>query len=208
MLALGKGISGKSYFANLAKMPHLLIAGATGSGKSVTIQAIITSLLYRNSAQNLLMIMIDPKRVELTLWNKIPHLLTPVITDAKKAILALKWAAKEMDRRYNVLEKHTVRDIDSYHKNVVTPAIEARKKNGFIAGEEETIDPMPYIVIVIDELADIMQTYPRELEAAIVRLAQGGIDLHIPGMLYGITLAGYGMLLLIVGKVVAWWQRP
>ena len=172
MVALGKGISGKSYFGNLAKMPHLLIAGATGSGKSVTIQAIITSLLYRNSAQNLRMIMIDPKRVELTLWNKIPHLLTPVITDAKKAILALKWAAKEMDRRYNVLEKHTVRDIDSYHKNVVTPAIEARKKNGFIAGEEETIDPMPYIVIVIDELADIMQTYPRELEAAIVRLAQ------------------------------------
>jgi S-DNA-T family DNA segregation ATPase FtsK/SpoIIIE len=172
MVALGKGISGKSYFGNLAKMPHLLIAGATGSGKSVTIQAIITSLLYRNSAQNLRMIMIDPKRVELTLWNKIPHLLTPVITDAKKAILALKWAAKEMDRRYNVLEKHTVRDIDSYHKNVVTPAIEARKKDGFIAGEEETIDPMPYIVIVIDELADIMQTYPRELEAAIVRLAQ------------------------------------
>lgn len=171
MVALGKGISGKSYFGNLAKMPHLLIAGATGSGKSVTIQAIITSLLYRNSAQNLRMIMIDPKRVELTLWNKIPHLLTPVITDAKKAILALKWAAKEMDRRYNVLEKHTVRDIDSYHKNVVTPTLEARKKNGFVAGEEE-IDPMPYIVIVIDELADIMQTYPRELEAGIVRLAQ------------------------------------
>lgn len=171
MVALGKGISGKSYFGNLAKMPHLLIAGATGSGKSVTIQAIITSLLYRNSAQNLRMIMIDPKRVELTLWNKIPHLLTPVITDAKKAILALKWAAKEMDRRYNVLEKHTVRDIDSYHRNVVTPMLEARKKNGFIAGEEE-VDPMPYIVVIIDELADIMQTYPRELEAGIVRLAQ------------------------------------
>lgn len=172
LVALGKGISGKSYFGNLAKMPHLLIAGATGSGKSITIQTIITSLLYRNSAENLRMIMIDPKRVELTLWNKIPHLLTPVITDAKKAILALKWAAKEMDRRYNVLEKHTVRDIKSYHKNVVAPALEARKKNGFVAGEEEVIDPMPYIVIVIDELADIMQTYPRELEAGIVRLAQ------------------------------------
>lgn len=171
-VALGKGISGKSYFGNLAKMPHLLIAGATGSGKSVTIQTIITSLLYRNSAENLRMIMIDPKRVELTLWNKIPHLLTPVITDAKKAILSLKWAAKEMDRRYNVLEKHTVRDIKSYHKNVVAPTLEKRKKDGFIAGEEEAIDPMPYIVIVIDELADIMQTYPRELEAGIVRLAQ------------------------------------
>ncbi len=172
LVALGKGISGKSYFGNLAKMPHLLIAGATGSGKSVTIQAIITSLLYRNSAENLRLIMIDPKRVELTLWNKIPHLLTPVITDAKKAILSLKWAAKEMDRRYNVLEKHSVRDIGSYHKNVVSPAIEKRKNEGFIAGEDDMIDPMPFIVIIIDELADIMQTYPRELESAIVRLAQ------------------------------------
>lgn len=174
MVALGKGISGKSYFGNLAKMPHLLIAGATGSGKSVTIQAIITSLLYRNSAENLRMIMIDPKRVELTLWNKIPHLLTPVITDAKKAILSLKWAAKEMDRRYGVLEKYAVRDIGSYHKNVVTPALEKRKKNGSSDEDstEDSVDPMPYIVIVIDELADIMQTYPRELESGIVRLAQ------------------------------------
>ena len=182
MVALGKGISGKSYFGNLAKMPHLLIAGATGSGKSVTIQAIITSLLYRNSAENLRMIMIDPKRVELTLWNKIPHLLTPVITDAKKAILSLKWAAKEMDRRYNVLEKHSVRDIDSYHKNVVAPALEKQLKKagvnpkdateGIEVPADEMVDPMPYIVIIIDELADIMQTYPRELEAGIVRLAQ------------------------------------
>ncbi len=173
MVGLGKGISGKSHFGNLAKMPHLLIAGATGSGKSVTIHTIITSLLYRNSADNLRMIMIDPKRVELTLYNKIPHLLTPVITDAKKAILSLKWAAKEMDRRYNVLEKNTVRDIDSYHKNIVTPALEKQKKKDYVPDEnEEVIDPMPYIVIIIDELADIMQTYPRELEAGIVRLAQ------------------------------------
>ena len=106
--------------------------------------------------------MIDPKRVELTLYNKIPHLLTPVITDAKKAILSLKWAAKEMERRYNILEKCSVRDVDSYHKTILAPAI---KK-----GEE--IETMPYIVVVIDELADIMQTYPRELESGIVRLAQ------------------------------------
>ncbi|MCR4334532.1 MAG: DNA translocase FtsK [Patescibacteria group bacterium] len=152
LVSLGKGISGKSHFANLAKMPHLLIAGATGSGKSVTIHTVITSLLYRNSPENLKFIMIDPKRVELTLYNKIPHLLTPVITEAKKAILALKWAAKEMERRYNVLEASSVRDIESYHKNVS--------------------EPMPYIIIVIDELADIMQAYPRELESAIVRLAQ------------------------------------
>lgn len=170
LFALGKGISGKSYFGNLAKLPHLLIAGTTGSGKSITIHVILTSLLYRNSADNLRFIMIDPKRVELTQYNKIPHLLTPVITDAKKAILSLKWAAKEMDRRYNLLEKHSVRDIGSYHKNIVTPLLE-KKKKGELA-DEESIDPMPYIVIVIDELADIMQTYPRELEAGIVRLAQ------------------------------------
>ncbi len=104
LIALGRGISGKSHFANLGKMPHALIAGTTGSGKSVSIHMIITSLLYRNSPAELKFIMIDPKRVELTLYKGIPHLLTPVITDAKKAILALKWAAKEMDRRYDILE--------------------------------------------------------------------------------------------------------
>ncbi len=173
MVALGKGISGKSYFDNLAKMPHLLIAGATGSGKSVTIHAIIASLLYRNSPENMRFIMIDPKRVELTLYNKIPHLLTPVITDAKKAILSLKWAAKEMDRRYNILEQNSVRDLDSYHKTIVMPALEKRRgKKESELTEEDMVDPMPYIVIIIDELADIMQTYPRELESGIVRLAQ------------------------------------
>jgi DNA segregation ATPase FtsK/SpoIIIE and related proteins len=158
LASLGKGISGKSHFANVAKMPHLLIAGATGSGKSVTIHALIVSLLYRLGPEKLKFIMIDPKRVELTLYNKIPHLLTPVITDAKKAILALKWAAKEMDRRYNILQDNSVRDIDSYHKNILA--------------KDPEKDPMPYIVVIIDELADIMQTYPRELEAGIVRLAQ------------------------------------
>ncbi len=168
MICLGKGISGMSYFANLAKAPHMLIAGATGSGKSVTIHAVITSLLYRNSPDNLKFIMVDPKRVELTLYNKIPHQLTPVITDAKKAILALKWAAKEMDRRYDVLQKASLQNIESYHKNVVEPALKKTR-----AGNEESpVETMPYIVIVIDELADIMQAYPRELEAGIVRLAQ------------------------------------
>src|SRR5262249_9143311 len=105
LICLGKGISGMSYFGDLAKAPHMLIAGATGSGKSVAIHTIITSLLYRNSPDNLKFIMIDPKRVELTLYNGIPHLLTPVITDAKKTILSLKWAAKEMDRRYDILQE-------------------------------------------------------------------------------------------------------
>ncbi len=176
LVTLGKGISGTSHFANLAKMPHVLIAGATGSGKSVTIHAIITSLLYRNSPESMRFIMIDPKRVELTLYNKIPHLLTPVITDPKKAILALKWASKEMERRYNVLESHAVKDIDSYHKNILAPSMEKieelQKKGKFDPEKNTVLEPMPYIVVVIDELADIMLAYPRELEAGIVRLAQ------------------------------------
>ena len=117
-IALGRGISGKAVFGNLAKMPHALVAGTTGSGKSVTIHSIITSLLYRNGPDDLKLILIDPKRVELTLYKNIPHLLTPVITEAKKAILALKWAAKEMDRRYDILESESVRDIESYHNNI------------------------------------------------------------------------------------------
>lgn len=170
LISLGKTISGKSQFGNLGKMPHLLIAGATGSGKSVTIHTLINSLIFRNSPDNLKFIMIDPKRVELTLYNKIPHLLTPVITEAKKSILALKWSAKEMDRRYEIMEKNSVRDIDSYHKNVLAPAL--KKGLSGNSDEKNTPDLMPYIVIVIDELADIMTSYPRELEAAVVRLAQ------------------------------------
>lgn len=171
MIALGRTITGQAQFADLAKMPHLLVAGTTGSGKSVTIHNFITSLLYRCGPERLRFIMIDPKRVELTLYNSIPHLLTPVITDAKKAILALKWLAKEMDRRYNILETERVRDIASYHSSVLAPALEKAAKNG---GESDKPLPeaMPYIVLFIDELADIMQTYPRELEGGIVRLAQ------------------------------------
>jgi S-DNA-T family DNA segregation ATPase FtsK/SpoIIIE len=116
--------------------------------------------------------MIDPKRVELTLYNKIPHLLTPVITEAKKTILALKWAAKEMDRRYDVLQAEGLQNISSYHKNIVEPEMQKLSKGKTPNPEDKRIETMPYIVIVIDELADIMQSYPRELESAIVRLAQ------------------------------------
>ncbi len=167
LIALGRSITGQAHFADLAKMPHMLVAGATGAGKSVAIHDFIVSMLYRCGPERLRFIMVDPKRVELTMYNSIPHLLTPVITDPKKAILALKWLAKEMDRRYGILEAEHVRDISSYHTNVVAPALE----KGFTE-DEKPPEAMPYIVVVIDELADIMQSYPRELEAGIVRLAQ------------------------------------
>lgn len=164
-VALGRNIAGKAVMKSIAKMPHLLIAGTTGSGKSVTIHSIITSLLYRHGPDELRMIFVDPKRVELTLYNGIPHLLTPVITDSKKAILALKWAATEMNRRYDILESESVRDIESYHKKYSKEFSKPRN-------DDEEQDRMPFIVVIIDELADIMTAYPREMEAGIVRLAQ------------------------------------
>lgn len=167
LIGLGRSITGGAHFADLARMPHMLVAGTTGAGKSVAIHDFVVSLLYRAGPERLRFIMVDPKRVELTLYNSIPHLLTPVITDAKKAILALKWLAKEMDRRYNILETERVRDISSYHENVVAPAVEKGSN-----GDKPMPEAMPYIVVIIDELADIMQAYPRELEAGIVRLAQ------------------------------------
>jgi S-DNA-T family DNA segregation ATPase FtsK/SpoIIIE len=180
-IALGRNISGRAVFGNLAKMPHALVAGTTGSGKSVTIHSMITSLLYRNGPDDLKLILIDPKRVELTLYNNIPHLLTPVITEAKKTILALKWAAKEMDRRYDILEAESVRDIESYHTNVFGKNPKKIKTGEDGIKTEVDADRLPYIVIVIDELADIMSAYPRELESAIVRLAQmsRAVGIHI-----------------------------
>ncbi len=171
-VALGRDIAGGSKFANIARMPHGLIAGATGAGKSVAIHTLICSLLYRAGPAQLRFIFIDPKRVELTLYRSLPHLLTPVITDAKKAIAALRWAAKEMERRYNILEESRVRDIESYHQTILAPQLEKLRNKGGAEEGEQVPEAMPYIIIIIDELADIMQTYPRELEAAVVRLAQ------------------------------------
>ncbi len=185
MVAIGRDIAAAPKFANLAKMPHLLIAGTTGSGKSVTMHALITSLLFRNSPDQLRFIMVDPKRVELTTYNGIPHLLTPVITDPKKTIHALKWAIKEMEERYEILEAEGERDIANYHEHVYKPA---KEKFDALDPEEQTEDakktlpsPMPYVVILIDELSDIMQIYPRELEASIVRLTQKSraVGIHI-----------------------------
>lgn len=173
LVALGKDITGNPIFTNVAKMPHALIAGTTGSGKSVTIHNLILSLLFRNSPDQLRFIMVDPKRVELTLYNDIPHLLTPVITDAKTALKSLKWAIKEMERRYDVLQSEKVRDIGSYHEKIYWPAKKQWQEAGSNEEDKEQLpEAMPYIVIIIDELSDLMQTYPRELESCIVRLAQ------------------------------------
>lgn len=151
-IALGKDVAGEPYTANLESMPHLLIAGATGSGKSVCINSIIISLLYQNSPDDLKFILIDPKRVELSIYNDIPHLLTPVITNAKKTINALRWAVEEMDRRYDILAERGKRNIEAHNQS------------------ED--DCLPYIIIIIDELADLMSVAAREVEALIVRLAQ------------------------------------
>lgn len=173
LIALGKDITGYSHFSNIARMPHALIAGTTGSGKSVMIHNLVISLLFRNSPEQLRFIMVDPKRVELTLYNGIPHLLTPVITDAKKAMLALKWAVKEMERRYDILQGEKIQNIASYHDKVYRPAKETWVANGEDEEEKSELpEPLPYIVIIMDELADLMHAYPRELEALIVRIAQ------------------------------------
>jgi S-DNA-T family DNA segregation ATPase FtsK/SpoIIIE len=153
-MCLGKDVSGAPVYKSVAKMPHMLIAGATGSGKSVCINGIITSLLFQNSADDLRFIMVDPKRVELTVYNGIPHLLTPVITEVEKTINALKWAVAEMDRRYERLAKVGKRNLESYNDSVAEQ------------------DRLPYIVFVIDELADLMSVAASSVEAAIVRLAQ------------------------------------
>lgn len=173
LIALGKDITGQAHFSNIARMPHGLIAGTTGSGKSVMIHNLVVSLLYRNSPEQLRFIMVDPKRVELTLYDGIPHLLTPVITQAKKAMLSLKWAVKEMERRYDILQAEKVQNIATYHEKVYRPAKDAWVEAGESEEEKaELPEPLPYIVIVMDELADLMHAYPRELEALIVRLAQ------------------------------------
>ena len=151
-IVLGKDVAGKSYLADLDKMPHLLIAGATGSGKTVCLNSIIVSLLYQNSPQELKFILVDPKRVELTVYENIPHLLTPVVTDPHKTINALKWSISEMDRRFELLSQTGKRDIREYNK--------------------EAEDKLPYLVIIVDELADLMMAAPTEVEACIIRLAQ------------------------------------
>jgi DNA segregation ATPase FtsK/SpoIIIE, S-DNA-T family len=155
-IPLGRDVSGEQIFTDIAKMPHMLVAGSTGSGKSVSVHSILVSLLYKNTPETLRLLLIDPKRVELTAYNGIPHLISDVIIQPKKTIMALRWAVLEMDKRYNELLEAKVRDINSYNQKSL----------------KDKKPLMPYIVVVIDELADLMAAYGREVEGSIVRLAQ------------------------------------
>jgi S-DNA-T family DNA segregation ATPase FtsK/SpoIIIE len=165
--ALGKTIHGEPFMADLATMPHLLIAGSTGTGKSVGLNSMLTSLLYRATPDDVRLIMIDPKRLELGMYEDIPHLLTPVVVDPKKAANALRWAVREMEERYKTLAAFGVRNIEQYNRNV-RAMIEAKE----VPPEGEPPRPLPFIVVVVDELADLMMVAGNEVEESICRLAQ------------------------------------
>ena len=184
-LALGKDISGEPMVTNLAKMPHLLIAGTTGSGKSVAINTMILSLLYKLTPDECRMIMIDPKMLELSVYDGIPHLLSPVVTDPKKAVVALKWVVGEMEERYRKMSKMGVRNIDGYNGRVadalgknemfsrtIQTGFDDATGEPFFETEEFLPEKMPYIVVIVDELADLMMVAGKEIEACIQRLAQ------------------------------------
>ena len=184
-LILGKDIGGENTYADLAKMPHLLVAGTTGSGKSVAINTMILSLLYRFTPAECRLIFVDPKKVELSIYNNIPHLLTPVVTDAPKAVVALKWAVREMEDRYSAMMHLGVRDIIGYNQKLLQAAKEGRVltrrvQTGFDATtgkpvfEEQPFDltPLPYIVMIVDEMSDLMGQCGKEAEPPILRLAQ------------------------------------
>jgi S-DNA-T family DNA segregation ATPase FtsK/SpoIIIE len=170
--AIGKDISGEAVLGELNKMPHLLIAGQTGSGKSVMINTLLTSLLYRNSPSEMKLILVDPKQVEMAPYEDIPHLLTPVITEPEKTISALKWAVNEMERRYKLLADEKLRDIKSYNQRLQKGGKKIAVEDEEGRTQQHEDGAMPYIVIVIDELADLMMVAARDVEALIVRLAQ------------------------------------
>ena len=184
-LALGKDISGKSIFANLERMPHLLIAGTTGSGKSVGINTMILSILYKFKPNECKLILIDPKMLELSIYEDIPHLLTPVVTDPKKAVFALKWVVREMENRYKLMSSLNVKNIDSYNNKVFQTISSGRKlyrevqtgidddtRMPIIEKQEILLEKMPFIVVVIDEMADLMMVAGKEVESLVQRLAQ------------------------------------
>ena len=166
-IGLGKDITGAPVISDLTKMPHLLVAGATGTGKSVSLNALVNSILFKLSPDVVRFLIIDPKRIELTVYNDIPHLLYPVVTEPKEATKALRWAVQEMERRYNLLSDRGVRNIEAYNRKVAKGGKAKRADS-----PENNEKQLPYIVVVIDELSDLMMTSSREVEEAITRLAQ------------------------------------
>lgn len=172
--AVGKDISGKSVVANLAKMPHLLIAGTTGSGKSVMTNTLISSLLYRNAPSDMKLIIVDPKQVEMVQYNDIPHLLTPIITSVDKALSAMKWSVNEMERRYSLMAEEKVKNIVDYNKKMAKKSAKVEVEDEDGNTQKHDGGKMPYIVIVIDEMADLMMMAGKDLEMLIVRIAQKG----------------------------------
>ena len=174
-VAIGKSIIGKPIFGDLEKMPHLLVAGATRTGKSVTLQNLLVSLLYKNSPYDLKLIILDPKRVEFTAYTNLPHLYTPIIKEPKGAIKALNWAIQEMERRYEILAENGQVNVHDYNKKVLSPALEKARKKGKVGDELTGIPPkMPYIVIIFDEYNDFMLSYPKEISPLITALTQKG----------------------------------
>ena len=174
-LAIGKSIVGKPLFGDLEKMPHLLVAGATRTGKSVTLQNLLMSLLYKNSPYDLKLIILDPKRVEFTAYHNLPHLYTPVIKEPKSAIKALNWAIQEMERRYEILAENGQVNVSDYNKKVLSPALEKARKRGSVGDTVTGLPPkMPYIVIIFDEYNDFMLSYPKEISPLITSLTQKG----------------------------------
>lgn len=174
-LAIGKSIVGKPIFGDLEKMPHLLVAGATRTGKSVTLQNLLVSLLYKNSPYDLKLIILDPKRVEFTAYHNLPHLYTPIIKEPKSAIKALNWAIQEMERRYEILAENGQVNVSDYNKKVLAPALDKARKKGKIGDELTGLPPkMPYIIIIFDEYNDFMLSYPKEITPLITSLTQKG----------------------------------
>jgi S-DNA-T family DNA segregation ATPase FtsK/SpoIIIE len=175
-LALGKDILGNPVITELDKMPHLLIAGATGSGKSVALNAMICSILYKATPDEVKLVLIDPKRIELAAYEGIPHMISPVVVNARKATQALQWAVHEMERRYTVMAEHKVRNITQYHRKLVKETAHVNKDKGsgdsLPSGAEIVPEGLPFIVVVIDELADLMLVASRDVELALTRLAQ------------------------------------